>query len=289
MMYSEPKRRWWFAFRQWCCFLLSSVGLVVYAIHVYYRPADLYSRQMWSSALESLLVTLRGANELYAGVFAFGDFVHHSIVYLGTYAVITYRADQFVNNYAYLFCFLNVIHVPCLLWYTVKIFESKSIIVAKCCSKFFPPLWAMSTTFRTFTCVLLACADISDFPVLLGRGYSYPDNDNYNDNSGHSSHNSHNDRPLLAKLSPYILGVGLYCLDDFWERGFYRILKHRASLADVCCVAVTAVVAVAVASHDRKDAVQVQGFDLAILLLVPSFLIIRRMKKNSENDNHSIA
>jgi hypothetical protein len=33
----------------------------------------------------------------------------------------------------------------------------------------------------------------------------------------------------------------------------------------------------------------VQGFDLAILLLVPSFLIIRRMKKNSENDNHSIA
>jgi hypothetical protein len=86
-----------FAFLQLFCYILSSLGMILYCCHFIFSIQDsiafpLSQRIFLHGSAEVLILFLRYANEIAFGRWGFGDLMHHVAFLVGTYVVFYVEA-----------------------------------------------------------------------------------------------------------------------------------------------------------------------------------------------------
>jgi len=109
-----------FADIQFLCYMCSASGLLLYlAAAVTTAIESLPYRILLSGSIEVVLVVVRWYNEVKYDKYGVGDVLHHIFVIVG--GAIQYLAfvlhHSLILRHGWLLVHLNVLHVPCGLWY----------------------------------------------------------------------------------------------------------------------------------------------------------------------------
>lgn len=178
-------------------YILSVFCMFLYYSHSY-MDYDVNQRVMLHSYAEIVILFGRWWNEYKYDKLALPDYVHH-LTFI--YAIYLGQTSSY-RSYAYLLCHMQILHIPCLIWYLGcrNNCLSSSKVIQNACAVIFAPVWLYCVFYRL---TIMGVAAV----------VSYLNSDIY--------------------YVPLVLGFNtliLFAIDLYWSSHFFDTLKPQSSI-----------------------------------------------------------